>query len=112
MSATCRRHDTECRHLGKKTTRRHPTYGAKLFAVSLRHAFLEKIADILHPVPPRSVPQLSNVLQYVQHWRHVYTSQVPLHRGSVNATDRAKLATPSIATIRMWRENPVDPNES
>ena len=29
MSATCRRHDTECRHLGKKTTRRHPTCGAK-----------------------------------------------------------------------------------
>jgi len=23
------RHDTECRHLGTKTTRRHPTYGAK-----------------------------------------------------------------------------------
>ena len=22
-------HDTECRHLGTKTTRRHPTYGAK-----------------------------------------------------------------------------------
>jgi len=30
MSTTCRRHDTECRRLGKKTTRRHPTYGAKL----------------------------------------------------------------------------------
>jgi len=30
MSATCRRHDTECRRLGKKTTRRHPTCGAKL----------------------------------------------------------------------------------
>ena len=30
----------------------------------------------------------------------------------VNATDRANFATPSIATIRMWRENPVDPNES
>jgi len=29
MSATCRRHDTECRRLGKKTTRRHPTCGAK-----------------------------------------------------------------------------------
>ena len=24
------RHDTECRHLGTKTTRRHPTYGAKV----------------------------------------------------------------------------------
>ena len=31
MSATCRRHDTECRRLGKKTTRRHPTCGAKEF---------------------------------------------------------------------------------
>ena len=29
MSATCRRHDTECRRLGKKTTRRHLTCGAK-----------------------------------------------------------------------------------
>ena len=29
MSATCPRHDTECRRLGNKTTRRHPTYGAK-----------------------------------------------------------------------------------
>ena len=29
MSATCCRHDTECRRLGKKTTRRHPTCGAK-----------------------------------------------------------------------------------
>jgi hypothetical protein len=33
----------------------------------------------LHPLPPQSVHQLSNVLQCVQHWRHVYTSQVPLH---------------------------------
>jgi len=30
MSATCRRHDTECRQLGTKTTRRHPTFRAKL----------------------------------------------------------------------------------
>ena len=29
MTETCRRHDTECRRLGKKTTRRHPTCGAK-----------------------------------------------------------------------------------
>ena len=34
MSATCRRHDTECRRLGKKTTRRHPTCGAKLIFLS------------------------------------------------------------------------------
>ena len=36
------RHDTECRHLGTKTTRRHPTYGAKPFTAlfsTLKHDF-------------------------------------------------------------------------
>jgi len=41
MSATCRRHDTECRRLGKKTTRRHPTCGAKLGSTSTRLSCLE-----------------------------------------------------------------------
>ena len=35
MSATCRRHDTECRRLDNKTTRRHPTCGAKAVTVKL-----------------------------------------------------------------------------
>jgi len=35
MSATCCRHDTECRRLGNKTTRRHPTYVAKLTPINI-----------------------------------------------------------------------------
>ena len=37
MSATCRRHDTECRRLDNKTTRRHPTCGAKKIPPLLIH---------------------------------------------------------------------------
>jgi len=41
MSATCRRHDTECRRLGKKTTRRHPTCGAKIIFTSMARCVRE-----------------------------------------------------------------------
>jgi len=54
MTETCRRHvarhDTECRRLGKKTTRRHPTYGAKLVttddhSTTQLHQYLHKGQD-------------------------------------------------------------------
>ena len=49
MSATCRRHDTECRRLGKKTTRRHPTYGAKSGSIGE----IDVCIDVCTDVSPR-----------------------------------------------------------
>ena len=48
MSATCRRHDTECRRLGKKTTRRHPTCGAKVAASSRRSTIYPARRFLVH----------------------------------------------------------------
>ena len=49
MSATCRRHDTECRQLGTKTTRRHPTFRAKLVAL-VRHLGTGYVSPQYHVV--------------------------------------------------------------